>query len=377
MDLPAAPEGRPELVLRAEVVQRRRRREHLRHRRDRLGLLGILLIDDRAVGELRDHDGHAARGGGRAASRALERPGERLGAADTPERGEASSAGRRTRGRPPGMPPSTRSPQDDERAGGSPQIIIGPCASTSPRRCSRSPSASWRRTRASAGSGSTAATAGAGSASGLSSTAGSSGAAHAHAGYRSEVHLEARIPVEDWTAVLTGRLDGCIEREPGHWLIEELKSTHLVGRRGPPSGYGFERDRRQLLGYCYLWRRLGHGTGRRGPRLRGHRDRRGAVARVPSRRTPSATSRGVSAGARHLAHRTDRPGAESRRGRASPLPPHRSPTHPGEAHGRRPRGPPGRREPDRRGADRIRQDGRRAPPRPRRRASPPAARSCS
>src|SRR4030095_12418343 len=77
--------------------------------------------------------------------------------------------------------------------------------------------------------------------------------------YRCEVHLEARIPVEDWTAVLTGRLDGCIEREPGHWLIEELKSTNFSFDGVRPSGYAFERDRRQLLGYCYLWRRLGHG----------------------------------------------------------------------------------------------------------------------
>ncbi len=77
--------------------------------------------------------------------------------------------------------------------------------------------------------------------------------------YRCEVHLEARIPVEDWTAVLTGRLDGCIEREPGSWLIEELKSTNLAVDGVRPSGYAFERDRRQLLGYCYLWRRLGHG----------------------------------------------------------------------------------------------------------------------
>ena len=81
----------------------------------------------------------------------------------------------------------------------------------------------------------------------------------AHPAYRAEVHLEARIPVEDWTAVLTGRLDGCIEREGGHWLIEELKSTNLAVDGVRPSGYAFERDRRQLLGYCYLWRRLGHG----------------------------------------------------------------------------------------------------------------------
>jgi DNA excision repair protein ERCC-2 len=79
-----------------------------------------------------------------------------------------------------------------------------------------------------------------------------------HPAYRCEVHLEARIPVEDWTAVLTGRLDGCIEREPGHWLIEELKSTNFAVDGVRPSGYAFERDRRQLLAYCYLWKRLGH-----------------------------------------------------------------------------------------------------------------------
>ena len=78
-----------------------------------------------------------------------------------------------------------------------------------------------------------------------------------HAAYRSEVHLQARVPVEDWTAIVTGRLDGCMEREPGRWHIEEFKSAHLAdGIR--PAGYGFERDRRQLLAYCYLWRRLGH-----------------------------------------------------------------------------------------------------------------------
>jgi DNA excision repair protein ERCC-2 len=80
----------------------------------------------------------------------------------------------------------------------------------------------------------------------------------AHHGYRAEVHLEARVPVEDWTAALTGRLDGCIEREPGAWLIEEIKSTNLSVDGVRPAGYAFERDRRQLLCYCYLWRRLGH-----------------------------------------------------------------------------------------------------------------------
>ncbi|HKF43098.1 MAG TPA: helicase C-terminal domain-containing protein [Thermoanaerobaculia bacterium] len=78
------------------------------------------------------------------------------------------------------------------------------------------------------------------------------------AAYRCEVHLQARIPVEDWTAILTGRLDGCLEREAGYWLIEEFKSTDLPSEGIRPSGYAFERDRRQLLAYCYLWKRLGH-----------------------------------------------------------------------------------------------------------------------
>ena len=64
--------------------------------------------------------------------------------------------------------------------------------------------------------------------------------------------------MEDWTAVLTGRLDGCVERTPGEWFIEELKSTNLSVEGVRPSGASFERDRRQLLAYCSLWRRLGH-----------------------------------------------------------------------------------------------------------------------
>ncbi len=80
---------------------------------------------------------------------------------------------------------------------------------------------------------------------------------HTHSSYRREVHLQARIPVEEWTAILSGRLDGCVERAQGHWLIEEFKSTNLSVEGVRPSGYAFERDRRQLLAYCYLWRRLG------------------------------------------------------------------------------------------------------------------------
>jgi DNA excision repair protein ERCC-2 len=83
--------------------------------------------------------------------------------------------------------------------------------------------------------------------------------ASTHASYRSEVYLQARVPIEDWTAVVTGRLDGCVERSAGLWLIEEFKSTNLSVEGVRPAGYAFERDRRQLLGYCYLWQRLGHG----------------------------------------------------------------------------------------------------------------------
>ena len=79
-----------------------------------------------------------------------------------------------------------------------------------------------------------------------------------HAAYRCEVHLQARVPVGDWTAILTGRLDGCVERTKDSWLIEEFKSAYLSSEGFRSSGYGVERDRRQLLGYCYLWRRLGH-----------------------------------------------------------------------------------------------------------------------
>ena len=80
----------------------------------------------------------------------------------------------------------------------------------------------------------------------------------AHPAYRKEVHLQARVPVDDWTAVVTGRLDGCVERSGGHWLIEEFKSADFPSEGFRPAGYAFERDRRQLLAYCYLWRRLGH-----------------------------------------------------------------------------------------------------------------------
>jgi DNA excision repair protein ERCC-2 len=78
--------------------------------------------------------------------------------------------------------------------------------------------------------------------------------------YRREVHLSARFPVDDWTAIVTGRLDGCLERRPGEWLIEEVKS--LCFEEDPRrflAAAVFERYRRQLALYCLLWTHLGQG----------------------------------------------------------------------------------------------------------------------
>lgn len=74
--------------------------------------------------------------------------------------------------------------------------------------------------------------------------------------YRSEVHLQLKIPVGEWTAILTGRLDGCCQNSTGEWLIEEVKSGYFGNVR--PTGPVTEQHRRQLLIYCDLWRQLGH-----------------------------------------------------------------------------------------------------------------------
>ena len=71
--------------------------------------------------------------------------------------------------------------------------------------------------------------------------------------YRSEVHLQNRWAVEDWTALVTGRLDGCAPKEGGGWLVEEFKSAYLPG-----SGAVMERHKTQLLVYCHLWSRMGN-----------------------------------------------------------------------------------------------------------------------
>ena len=76
--------------------------------------------------------------------------------------------------------------------------------------------------------------------------------------YRREVQLQIRCPVGDWTALLTGRLDGCAPDGKGGWLIEEFKSAYFPTRENRRSGPAFESHQRQLLIYCHLWRRLGN-----------------------------------------------------------------------------------------------------------------------
>jgi len=76
--------------------------------------------------------------------------------------------------------------------------------------------------------------------------------------YRSEVFLQTRWPVEDWTAVITGRLDGCAPQTAGGWLVEEFKSTYVPTSEIRRTGGTFERHQRQLLLYCHLWARLGN-----------------------------------------------------------------------------------------------------------------------
>ncbi len=81
-----------------------------------------------------------------------------------------------------------------------------------------------------------------------------------HSGYRKEVHLQGILPLNEWTVILTGRLDGCMERPGGGWLIEEFKSGFYSANEteAVPVGESFERHRRQLLFYCHLWETLHH-----------------------------------------------------------------------------------------------------------------------
>ncbi|MEO7299465.1 MAG: ATP-dependent DNA helicase [Verrucomicrobiota bacterium] len=80
----------------------------------------------------------------------------------------------------------------------------------------------------------------------------------ADSNYQSEIHLEAQISVGDWKANITGRLDGCIQRADGCWLIEEFKSAYAPETHVRPFSQSSERHRQQLLIYCHLWRLLGN-----------------------------------------------------------------------------------------------------------------------
>ena len=75
----------------------------------------------------------------------------------------------------------------------------------------------------------------------------------ARPGYRSEVHVQERWPVEDWTAWVTGRMDGCVQNSDGSWLVEEFKSAYLPG-----FGQVVDSHQRQLRIYCHLWGRMGN-----------------------------------------------------------------------------------------------------------------------
>jgi len=75
--------------------------------------------------------------------------------------------------------------------------------------------------------------------------------------YRKEVYLEANIPINGWTAVITGRMDGYSPGFTGA-TIEEFKTASLVPGKNLSQLPGFERHRRQLMLYCDLWTRLGN-----------------------------------------------------------------------------------------------------------------------
>jgi len=75
--------------------------------------------------------------------------------------------------------------------------------------------------------------------------------------YRKEVYLEANVPINGWTAVITGRMDGYSPGITGA-TIEEFKTASLVPGKNLSQLPGFERHRRQLMLYCDLWTRLGN-----------------------------------------------------------------------------------------------------------------------
>jgi DNA excision repair protein ERCC-2 len=102
----------------------------------------------------------------------------------------------------------------------------------------------------------------------------------ANPAYRKEIHVSALVPLDDWTATLTGRIDGAHETPEG-WHLEEFKTASLLGSASdPPAAHGgeneigraalsiresprrttaaSERHRHQLLLYAHLWTLLGH-----------------------------------------------------------------------------------------------------------------------
>ena len=109
-DLAAPPESRSELVRRPQVVQRRRRRDHLRDRGDRLGRRGVFL-EDRLPGLQFGHgDRHAVLPGRRAQGRLLERRPE--------QRGRRNRGRGRTRRRRRAAPSCARRRRGQESGGG-------------------------------------------------------------------------------------------------------------------------------------------------------------------------------------------------------------------------------------------------------------------
>jgi DNA excision repair protein ERCC-2 len=102
----------------------------------------------------------------------------------------------------------------------------------------------------------------------------------ANPAYRTEIHVSALISLDDWTATITGRIDGAHESREG-WRLEEFKTASWAGNaassptadEGQREGEGAtssgrssprritaaaERHRRQLLLYAHLWSLLGH-----------------------------------------------------------------------------------------------------------------------
>lgn len=82
-------------------------------------------------------------------------------------------------------------------------------------------------------------------------------------GYRGELTVSGNFDVQEFRAVVSGRLDGALETEKGLWLLEEFKTCSFTAEGRalfPPERE--ERARRQLLAYCLLWEMSGQGIPR-------------------------------------------------------------------------------------------------------------------